>query len=367
MDRASIFGNYRAKVVNNKDKQMFGRVLVWIPDLMPEVPQTEGIWARPANNPLGGRNMENDDEHHFMGSSYIPKIGAWLFVFFEGGNINRPYYFGALDLENTKVLPENQLGSNYEDKWTIFKSHEGRVIVVSDDPDDARIEIGGKKRELKEPPTGDTASVYKIDDNMTTILFDERDAKEKILIRSYKGDFIHFDIDERKIQIEIENDVEIECNNDLFLTVENDINFLSRNGDIYIEAQNGSIHMKAGLDEDAHDEVRVADINISASDDINVLSAYENIYIEAESGSLEINTGTDLITSAGGNHSELTQQNHILGAVGSMHRIAGLTINHDAGGIKYEQSGTAQPAQVPTDATEAASATEATPEGKRDT
>jgi len=316
MDRASIFGNYRAKVVDNKDKQKFGRVLVWIPDLMPEVPDTEGIWARPANNPLGGRNMENSDEHHYMGTSYIPKNGAWLFVFFEGGNINRPYYFGALDLENTKVLPENQLGSNYEDKWTIFKSHEGRVIVVSDDPDDARIEIGGKKREMTEPPTGDTASVYKIDDNMTTILFDERDGKEKILIRSHKGDFIHFDIDERKIQIQIEDDVEIECKNNFYLTVD---------------------------------------------EDINILSKYGDIYLEAESGGLYVNTGTDLITSAGGHHSELTQQNHILGAVGSMHRIAGQTINHDAGGIKYEQSGTAQPAKVPDPATEA------TPEGTRDT
>jgi hypothetical protein len=367
MDRASIFGNYRAKVVDNKDKQKFGRVLVWIPDIMPTVSQSTGIWARPANNPVGGRNMENDDEHHFMGTSYIPKIGAWVFVFFEGGNINRPYYFGALDLENTPVLPENQLGSNYEDKWTIFKSHEGRVIVISDDEDDERIEIGGKKRQLTDPPTGDTASVYTIDDNMTTILFDERHGKEKILIRSYKGDFIHFDIDERKIQIEIEDDVEIECNNNFYLTVENDINLLSRNGDIYIEAQNGSIHMKSGLDEGDHDEVRTGEINISASDNINVLAAHENIYIEAESGSLEINTGTDLITSAGGNHSELTQQDHKIGAVGSMHRIAGLTINHDAGGIKYEQSGTAQPAEVPNNATEATSATEATPEGKRNT
>ena len=144
MDRASIFGNWRAKIVDNKDPQKFGRCLVWIPDLMPEVPDSQGLWARPANNPLGGRNMENSDEHHYMGTSYIPKKGSWVFVFFEAGNVNRPYYFGALDLENTKVLPENQLGSNYEDKWTLFKSHDGRVIVVSDDPDDARIEIGGK-------------------------------------------------------------------------------------------------------------------------------------------------------------------------------------------------------------------------------
>lgn len=366
MDRSSIFGNFRAKVVDNKDKQKFGRVLVWIPDLMPEVPDSQGIWARPANNPLGGRNLEGDDEHHYMGSSFIPKKGAWVFVFFESGNINRPYYFGALDLENTPVLPENQVGSNYEDKWTLFKSHEGRVIVVSDDPDDARVEIAGKKRKMNTPPTGDTQSVYEIDDNMTTILFDERNGKEKILIRSYKGDFIHFDIDERKIQIEIEDDVEIECKNNFFLTVENDINILSRNGDIYIDAENGSIDMKAGL-ANRIAEARVYDINITAADNINVLTKYDNIYIEAESGALYVNTGTDLVTSAGGNHSELTQEDHKIGAVGSMHRIAGIDINHDAGCMKYEQSGTSQPADVPDNATKASSATEATPEGKRDT
>ena len=100
---------------------------------------------------------------------------------------------------------------------------------------------------------------------------------------------------------------------------------------------------------------------MTVDEDINILSRYGDIYLEAESGGLYINTGTDLITSAGGNHSELAQQDHILGAVGSMHRIAGLTINHDAGGTKYEQSGTSQPAKVPGDATEA------DPKGERDT
>jgi len=369
MNRESVFGNYRAVVVDNKDPEKFGRVKVWIPDLMPEVDRSDGIWARPANNPLGGRNLEDDSEHHFMGSSYIPRKGAWLFVFFESGNVNRPYYFGALDLENTPVLPENQLGSNYEDKWTIFKSHEGRVIVISDDEDDARVEIAGKKRKMIErdqKPTGDTQSVYEIDDNMTTILLDERSGKEKLLIRSYKGDFIHFDIDERKIQIQMEDDVEIEWKNNLFLTVENDINLLSRNGDIFIQAENGSINIKAGTDE-SKEQLRTREINITSEDDMNLLSEYENIYVEAESGSLEIKTATDIISSAGGKHSELTQEDHIIGAVQNMHRIAGININHDAGGIKYEQSGTSQPAEVPDSATAASPATEATPEGERNT
>ncbi len=316
MEKSALYGMFRAKVVSNKDLEKFGRVLIWIPDFMPEVNQDEGIWARPANNPIGGRNMENTEDSYYAGSSYIPKIGSWVFVFFEGGNINRPYYFGALDLENTKVLPENQVGTNYENKWTLLKSHEGRAIVVSDDPDDERVEITGKKREMTSPPTGDTASVYKIDDNMTTILFDERDTKQKILIRTYQGDFIHVDIDERKLQISFDGDIIVKGNENLYLTAEEDINLKSNIGDINIEAEAGKINLKSG-------------------DDLNI--------------------------SAGGSINEKTQKDHLIDATDNLHRKAGTTINHDAGGIKYEQSGTSQTAG------DAEGAIEADPEGERDT
>ena len=241
MDR--LLGNYRAKVINNRDPGKFGRVLIWIPDIMPMVSDAKGIWARPANNPVGGRNLEESDEHHYMGTSYIPKKGSWIFVFFEAGNINRPYYFGALDLENTKVLPENQLGSKYEDKWTIFKSHEGRCIIVSDDPDDERVEITGKKRKLQDPPSGDTSSVYEIDGNQTTILFDEREGKEKVLIRTRQGDFFHIDIDERKLQAFFQSDIVIKSGGSIYFHAIGNIN-VKATGSINEEAA-GDINVKA--------------------------------------------------------------------------------------------------------------------------
>jgi len=247
MQKASAFGNYRAVVVNNKDKEQFGRVLVWIPSLMPEVDRTKGIWARPANNPLGGRNKEDSDENYYAGTSYIPEKGSWVFVFFEGGNINRPYYFGALDLENTKVLPENQIGSEPQNKWVILKSGSGRAIVVSDDTSDERVEITGKKRQIKTPPTGDTDSVYNIDENMTTILLDERDGKQKVLIRTYKGDFLHIDIDEQNLQAYFKNDIIIKCDNDLKITANGKIDIKSLSDDINIEA-NGDMNLKSGGD-----------------------------------------------------------------------------------------------------------------------
>lgn len=319
MDRSVIYGNWRAQVVDNKDKQKFGRVLVWIPDIMPEVNRKEGIWARPANNPIGGRNMEGDSDHHFMGTSYIPRKGSWVFVFFEGGNINLPYYFGALDLENTKVLPENQLGENYQDKWTIFKSHDGRTIIVSDDDNptdgDARIEITGKKRKMNSPPTGDTDSVYTIDGNQTTILFDEREGKEKVLIRTHKGDFFHIDVDEQNLQAYFKNDIHIKSDNDIFMTAKNNINFTSSIGDILIESKAGNIHKKAATN-----------INQECGADLNTKSG----------GSQNMQSGGDMNMQVGGNK------------------------NSDASMIN-DQSGASGPADAAT------AATAANPKGERDT
>jgi hypothetical protein len=315
MDRGAIYGNWRALVVNNKDKQKFGRVLVWIPDIMPEIDRSKGIWARPANNPLGGRNMEADSDHHYMGSSFIPKKGSWVFVFFEGGNINLPYYFGALDLENTPVLPENQKGTNYEHKWTLLKTHEGRAVVISDDPDDERTEIRGKKRQMKKPPTGDLDSVYTIDGNQTTILFDERSGKEKILIRTYKGDFLHIDIDERKLQADFESDIIIKTNGKFQLTATDNIEVLSTTGDINITAASGSIESKAS-----------SEINDESGADTNIKAG----------GTLNYQASNVINGRAGGD------------------------INMDGANI-WEQSGKAGPAK------EAAEAPEAQPQGERDT
>lgn len=316
MNRESLFGNYRAKVVDNKDTKKFGRVLVWIPDIMPLVSTSEGIWARPANNPLGGRNMEGAPDHHFMGTSFIPRKGAWVFVFFEGGNINRPYYFGALDLENTPVLPENQVGTNYQDKWTIFKSHYGRAIVVSDDPDDARVEITGKKIKMTGPPTGDTGSVYTIDGNQTTILLDEREGKQKVLIRTVKGDFIHLDIDDRKLQAYFQSDILIKTDGNLLVTAKGNMEFKSVAGDIKISA---------------------------------------------DAGYMDVSANADYREYAGGNKNSKAMNGQYIQAQGAINELAGGDINADAGGTRSDQCGIAEPAE------RAIAAAIANPQGGRDT
>jgi len=318
MDRGvtkRLYGNYRALVVENRDNQKFGRVLIWIPDLMPDIPNTKGIWARPANNPLGGRNSQFDNDNNYMGTCYIPRKGSWVWVFFEAGNINRPYYFAGLDIEQAKVLPENQVGTNFQDKWTIFKSHDGRTVVVSDDDYDERVEITGKKRKLTSPPSGDTASVYEIDENQTTILFDERTGKQKILIRTYKGDFFHIDIDERKLQAEFEGDIEIKTKGKFNVTASDDINIKTLGGDTNIQSDTGDVNVKGS-----------GDVNIETGADMNML-AQNNLRYKA---------GNDI------------------------DGLAGANMNHDAAQLT-EQSGSASAASG------AGDATEAEPEGERDT
>jgi hypothetical protein len=265
-----MLGMYRAKVVDNKDAEKFGRVLLWIPDLMPLLQDDVGLWARPANNPVGGRNEVDGSENYYAGTCYIPKKGSWVWVFFEAGNINRPYYFAALDIESAKVLAECQAesseeeGSEYEHKWVIFKSHDGRCIVVSDDLFDARVEITGKKRQITTPPSGDVNSVYTIDGNQTTILFDERVTKEKILIRTYKGDFFHIDIDEQKLQAYFASDIVIKTSKSFLLYAEEDINLKSGAKLNLDSASDMNMLSDANINQEATD-----DFNIRASGNLN--------------------------------------------------------------------------------------------------
>lgn len=324
-----LYGNYRAKVINNKDKEQFGRVQVFIPDIMPFLdPRSDGIWARPANNPIGGRNSESN----YSGTSFIPALGSWTWVFFEAGNINRPYYFGALDIENTKVLPENQLGSNYQNKWTLFKSPSGRAIVISDDSDDARVEITGKKRLLENPPSGDQFSVYRIDENQNTILLDERSDTEKFLIKTHTGDFIKLSIKDGTLEILVSDDIEIKSGGHILVTASGDQHFLA-GGNMYLTAGAG-MHLLAG-----------GSINSEAGDEIN------------------IKCGGASTSMIGASKIETVGENSYTSSVKEHHTQAGVVIARDAATIQ-DNSGASQP--PPSAAVDAVPATSADPVGERD-
>ena len=244
-------GNFRAVVTeNNIDHNDFGVIRIWAPHIMTdrdpsvkgdEIPYVisnkKGIRAFPANNPMGGRNTKDPTKDSFyQGSVYVPPVGSWLWVWFENCDCNKARYANALDIEHTKLPPENRNVKDPAKVWTVIKTHQGRTLCVSDSPDVQRVEITGKKRLLKgDDPAGNDPSTYTIDGNQTTILLDERPGKEKILIRTYKGDYIHLDIDERKLQMEFNSDIVIKTNAKLHIKTASEVH-LKAGGIVNIDA-----------------------------------------------------------------------------------------------------------------------------------
>jgi len=262
MDYKKYFGFYRARVVDPKPEKYsdYGAVKVSIPDFMSEeLGKTEsgadinlfkhGLIAYPANNPVGGRNPQKEDESdtsaYYQGCVYTPPKNSYVWICFEGGDIERPYFFAAFDGKSAKLPPEQTLVDNPHQVFTILKTHSGRTICVSDDKDTQRIEITGKKRTLEgDDPAGNDSSTYAIDGNMSTILFDERTGREKLLIRTRLGDYIHIDIDERKLQIEFDNDIIIKSNSNI--SIEATKKIMIKSGQQCYITSDQAMHIKAG-------------------------------------------------------------------------------------------------------------------------
>lgn len=264
-------GMYRAKVVEvDIDGNDYGAVRVFIPDLfVKEFMENDdfdenknGLIAYPANNPMGGYNTDDTDEESFYQASVcVPRKNSWVWIFFEAGDPSKPYYFAAMMNKNSKLPPENR-GVAEPHKVVTWKSGSGRAIVMSDSDDCQRIEITGKKRTMSGGPAGE-GSVYDIDGNMTTILLDERDGGEKFLIKSHKGDFFKLDVENRKLEIDMESDVIIKTRGKIQMDAEQGLLLnsnggpmtqkskgnvsLKSEGDIFINSSSGNIHIKGGV------------------------------------------------------------------------------------------------------------------------
>jgi hypothetical protein len=219
---------------NKDEKNDYGAIKVFIPDVQtdidPDFDESKSkIIAFPANSPMGGYN-EDEEDSHFQSAVFVPRKGSWVWVFFEQGRLDRAFYWGGFNYQQAMLPPENRDGDEPHKVVTLVKTGEGRAIILSDDKKNCRVEITGKKRKMKEGPEGDKDSVYKIDDNQTTILLDERQGKEKLLIRTHKGDFINLDIEKQELHAKFKGDI----------TVKTD-------GDLYFNAGKG-VHIKSGQD-----------------------------------------------------------------------------------------------------------------------
>lgn len=252
-DENKYHGIYRARVVEvdceeDGEKNKFGGIRVYIPDIMVDSvdkdidPKSTGVMAYPIFfSSLGGYNTEDSKKSSYYASSVcVPLVGSYVFIIFEGGNIDMPFYFGGFNGKMQPLPPSNRGVDEPHKVYTVIITGSGRSIIICDSEDQARVEITGKKRKLNdsEGPQGNSDSVYTIDDNQTSILLDERDGKEKLLIRSHKGDFINFDIQNRKLQIQIENSIDISSNDKITLSAQKGFEIVSGSGGFNLQVKN---------------------------------------------------------------------------------------------------------------------------------
>jgi len=283
-------GFLRARVIevdieDKGEKNLYGSVRVAIPDHYPPGviekaledydEDKTGTIAYPANNYMGGFNDEDKDgESYYQASVAVPRKGDWVWVFFEDGKPDRCFYHSSIMYRNCRLPPENLKVDEPHRVITLCKTHSGRAVIVCDSEDQQRVEITGKKRLQEGPPSGGHEGVYNIDKNQTTILFDEREGKEKILVRTHKGDFIHIDIDERQLQLYFKENINIFTAANLNLTTKGKLNIMSK-GDINISS-GGEIKLSAKSDFKIHSGGIVS--SLSESD--TFIDADTNVYIQ---------------------------------------------------------------------------------------
>ena len=209
---------HRALVLDNNDPKFFGRVKVYIPDIMapidtqapsnsnmpansipsnstppPVSPNAPGLWSLPANTGFSGSNSQMSNEGgQFSGSSLIPVVGQWIWIFFENGDLNRPYYIGGLNIKDTPITYENTQGSQPYNKWILFRSPSGKKIHISDDPTDTQVKITGS---MKNPKAISDTSDH------TTFSILETNGTKQVVMQDPNGNYFRMHQDANKIEI----------------------------------------------------------------------------------------------------------------------------------------------------------------------
>lgn len=215
-------GFWRALVVNTEDPKKKGRVFIEFLQFENEENPIK-LWAYPANNSIGGRSVDSKNP---FGSMMIPPVGSYVYIFFEAGHLDRPRYIAGLDIDYGDCIPENELGEEFWNKWTIFRAPDGNAILISNDPGDERTEITGKKR-LNLDLKNKEEQVYTIKTNQSTVLIDDRKDKEKILIKDYKGNYINIDTFNDEIDIEANKQMKIKAGGNVSISVNGDVDIKS--------------------------------------------------------------------------------------------------------------------------------------------
>ena len=125
-------GMYRGKVLSNSDSDQLGRIKAEVyPMLIGTVTARdfEGVdgiaiadlpWAVPAM-PLSSGAGDG------YGSFAVPKVGSFVFIFFEEEDINQPVYFAEAQTKG-HGLPASRL-TNYPDRKVVETSSGVKIII----------------------------------------------------------------------------------------------------------------------------------------------------------------------------------------------------------------------------------------------
>jgi hypothetical protein len=117
-----VFGNFRAKVVDTDDPDQKGRIKAHIYPYFVDVDKEYLPWIVPAM-PL----FEGSGDG--IGSFVVPKLGAFVWCFFEAGDIYQPVYF-AEATDFVHGLPSERT-VNYPNS-KVWKTLGGITIVIND-------------------------------------------------------------------------------------------------------------------------------------------------------------------------------------------------------------------------------------------
>ena len=120
-------GNYRGEVLDNNDPNKTGRIKVRVYPMMVGEDLTEDCipWAIPAM-PLWNGSSSG------QGFLAVPKVGSYVWVFFEQGDIYQPVYFAEAP-DPTRGIPTLS-AINYPNRKVATSS--GGITFVVDDTDD---------------------------------------------------------------------------------------------------------------------------------------------------------------------------------------------------------------------------------------
>lgn len=119
-----FYGKYRGTVLINLDPMGIGRIIASVPAVSSLLPTS---WCMPCY-PLAGK---------LQGISYVPQIGAGVWIEFEGGDPDKPIWTGCfwgLEAELPTDATKASITNNPVSPSIILQNTLQNVVIISDLP-----------------------------------------------------------------------------------------------------------------------------------------------------------------------------------------------------------------------------------------